>query len=147
LPYLSGERAPIWKEGAKAVFFGMGPQHGQAHLVRAGMEAVLFNLYAIAQSLPLQEWPKKIMASGGFIQNQTWLQMLSDLFQLPVELNHDGDASARGALLLGMQAAFPTVQWEMPTNQVLQPNATLVEDYQEAFQRFEQLSSSLVPLM
>jgi gluconokinase len=147
LPYLAGERAPIWKEGAKAVFFGMGPQHGQAHLVRAGMEAVLFNLYAIAESLPLQERPKKIMASGGFIQNQTWLQMLADLFQLPVELNHDGDASARGALLLGMQAAFPTVQWEMPTNQVLQPNPALAKDYQEAFKRFEQLSSYLVPLM
>ena len=147
LPYLSGERAPIWKEGAKAVFFGMGPQHGQAHLVRAGMEAVLFNLYAIAQSLPLKNQPKKIMASGGFIQNQTWLQMLADLFQLPVELNHDGDASARGALLLGMQAAFPTVQWEMPTNQVLLPNPALGEDYQEAYQRFDQLSKSLVPLM
>ncbi|MEY2903496.1 MAG: hypothetical protein RLY89_2602 [Bacteroidota bacterium] len=147
LPYLSGERAPIWKEGAKAVFFGMGPQHGQAHLVRAGMEAVLFNLYAIAQSLPLKEQPKKIMASGGFIQNQTWLQMLADLFQLPVLINHDGDASARGALLLGMQAAFPTIRWEMPTNQVLHPNPTLAEDYQQAFKRFEQLSSSLVPLM
>ncbi len=111
------------------------------------MEAVLFNLYAIAQSLPLKERPKKIMASGGFIQNQTWLQMLANLFQLPVELNHDGDASARGAILLGMQAAYPIVQWEIPTNQVLQPNAALTEDYQQVFQRFEQLSSSLVPLM
>ena len=147
LPYLSGERAPIWKEGAKAVFFGMGPQHGQAHLVRAAMEAVLFNLYAIAQSLPLKEQPKKIMASGGFIQNQTWLQMLANLFQLPVELNHDGDASARGALLLGMQAGFPTLQWPTPINQVLLPKAKLAEEYQKAFQRFEQLSRSLVPLM
>jgi gluconokinase len=87
------------------------------------------------------------MASGGFIQNQTWLQMLANLFQLPVELNHDGDASARGALLLGMQAAFPTVQWKAPVNQVLQPNAAAAETYQKAFKRFEQLSGSLVPLM
>ncbi|OYU56607.1 MAG: hypothetical protein CFE25_05085 [Chitinophagaceae bacterium BSSC1] len=147
LPYLSGERAPIWKEGAKAVFFGMGPQHGQAHLVRAAMEAVLFNLYAIAQSLPLKVQPKKIMASGGFIQNNTWLQMLANLFQLPVELNHDGDASARGAILLGIQAAFPNIQWQIPVNQVLQPNAVLADEYQQAFQRFAQLSRSLVPLM
>ncbi len=147
LPYLSGERAPIWKEGAKAVFFGMGPQHGQAHLVRAGMEAVLFNLYAIAQLLPLNKQPKKIMASGGFIQNQTWLQMLANLFQLPVEVNDDGDASARGALMLGMQAAFPNIQWETPVNQVLQPNAAVAEEYQEAFKRFEDLSRSLVPFM
>lgn len=147
LPYLSGERAPIWNEAAKAVFLGMGPQHGQAHLVRAGMEAVLFNLYAIAQSLPLKESPKKIMASGGFIQNQVWLQMLANLFQLPVELNHDGDASARGAILLGMQAAFPNFQWPAPINQVLQPHASAAIAYQQAFQRFEQWSSSLVPLM
>ncbi len=147
LPYLCGERAPIWKEGAKAVFFGMGPQHGQAHLVRAGMEAVLYNLYAIAQLLPLKQHPKKIMASGGCSQNQTWMQMLANLFQLPVEVNDDGDASARGALLLGMQAAFPNIQWEPPVNQVLQPIAVVAEEYQQAFQRFEQLSRSLVPFM
>lgn len=147
LPYLSGERAPIWKEGAKSVFFGMGPQHSQAHLVRAAMEAVLFNLYAITQSLPLNEQPKKIMASGGFIQNRSWLQMLANLFQLSVEVNNDGDASARGAILLGMQAAFPNIQWPAPINQVLKPNASVADDYQKAFKRFAQLSSSLVPLM
>ena len=147
LPYLSGERAPIWKEDAKAVFFGMGPQHGQAHLVRAAMEAVVFNLYAIALSLPLQGQPKKIMASGGFIQNKFWLQMLADLFQLPVIINEDGDASARGALLLGLASAFPGIKLPVPTNQLIEPNATVAASYQKAFKRFEQLSSSMVPLM
>lgn len=147
LPYLSGERAPIWKEAAKAVFFGMGPQHGQAHLVRAAMEAVLFNLYAIAQSLPLENAPSMIMASGGFIQNQVWLQMLADLFQLPVAINADGDASARGALILGMQAAFPEIQWETPNKHLIQPNPATADAYHVAFKRFEQLSNSLVSLM
>jgi gluconokinase len=147
LPYLSGERAPIWKEDAKAVFFGMGPQHGQAHLVRAAMEAVVFNLYAIAQSLPLQHQPKKIMASGGFIQNQVWLQMLADLFQLPVVINDDGDASARGALLLGLQSAFPQVKLPVLSNKVIEPNSVVAASYQKAFKRFEQMSNSIVPLM
>jgi len=87
------------------------------------------------------------MASGGFIQNHSWLQMLANLFQLPVEVNNDGDASARGAILLGMQAAFPNFQWQPQVNQVLQPQASAAIAYQQAFQRFKQWSSSLVPLM
>jgi len=147
LPYLLGERAPIWKEAAKAVFFGIGPKHGQAHFVRAAMEAVLFNLYAIAQTLPLTNRHQKIIASGGFIQNQTWLQMLADLFELPVALNGDGDASARGAVLIGLKTAFPTIQFPIITHQMVKPNATNTILYQTAFHRFQQLSKQLTALM
>lgn len=146
LPYLSGERAPIWKEDAKAVFFGMGPQHGQAHLVRAAMEAVVFNLYAIAKSLPPNLALKTIMASGGFIQNAHWLQMLADLFQLPVAINEDGDASARGALILGLQAAHPDLHWPVPSTKFVEPNPAVAADYQKAFKRFEALSASMLHL-
>ncbi len=73
--------------------------------------------------------------------------MLADLFQLPVELNADADASARGAILLGMEAAFPHIQFPAQTNQVLQPNASVAYEYKNAFLGFEQLSKALVPHM
>jgi sugar (pentulose or hexulose) kinase len=73
--------------------------------------------------------------------------MLSDLFQLPVAINDDGDASARGALILGLQAAFPEIVWPVPNNQLIHPNKGLAASYQKIFQRFEQLSSSMLPLM
>ena len=38
LPYLTGERSPLWDEGAKGVFFGITAEHTRAHFLRAVLE-------------------------------------------------------------------------------------------------------------
>ena len=45
LPHLLGERSPYWNPAARAVFAGLGRHHGPAHLTRAVLEGVAFNLY------------------------------------------------------------------------------------------------------
>ena len=45
LPYLMGERTPIWDVHARGVVFGLSLNHGKGHLVRAMMEAVAYALY------------------------------------------------------------------------------------------------------
>jgi len=39
LPYLYGERAPVWDEKASGVFFGIKSYHTNAHFLRAALEA------------------------------------------------------------------------------------------------------------
>ena len=39
LPYLAGERSPIWDPTARGAFVGLTLRHGRAHLVRAVLEA------------------------------------------------------------------------------------------------------------
>ena len=46
LPYLAGERSPIWDENAKGVFFGLTFDKKLKHMVRAVMEGVAFFAYA-----------------------------------------------------------------------------------------------------
>src|SRR5207302_1222471 len=38
LPYLAGERSPIWDDRARGAFCGLRLEHGRAHLVRAVLE-------------------------------------------------------------------------------------------------------------
>lgn len=104
LPYLFGERAPLWDAGARASFLGLAAHHGQAHFVRAVMEGVLFNLKSITAVLEEKTPIHTIHISGGFSRNRLWVSMLSEIFQKnTVEDLQGGDASARGAFLLGMQ--------------------------------------------
>ena len=42
LPYLAGERTPLWDEKACGAFVGIRAQHGVAHFIRAGLEGVCF---------------------------------------------------------------------------------------------------------
>lgn len=105
LPYLHGERAPLWDASAKASFIGLTAQHGQAHFVRAAMEGVLFNLKSIVDVLEEKIPVQSIHISGGFTRNSLWVSMLAEIFKNDIAVDsHGADASARGAFMLGRVA-------------------------------------------
>ncbi|HEX4852085.1 MAG TPA: FGGY-family carbohydrate kinase, partial [Puia sp.] len=102
LPYLLGERAPIWDANAKAVIFGITPHHGPQHFLRALLEGIGFSLYQIALSLEEAIGPiEKVFASGGFIQSETWLKIIADIFNKKIYVMNVADASALGAAIMG----------------------------------------------
>jgi gluconokinase len=87
VPYLLGERAPIWDAAAQGSLLGMQITHTQAHLVRATLEGILFGLFQITEILlPDSEKRKqtKVMASGGFGKSELWLQMVPYILQMEV---------------------------------------------------------------
>lgn len=105
LPYILGERAPVWDANAKGVFVGVHSGHTQAHFMRAIVEGINYALYQVAVSV--QETVgaiQHIYASGGFINSPLWLQWLTDLFGKEINLINSDDASSMGAALLGFQA-------------------------------------------
>ena len=51
VPYLLGERAPIWDASAKGTLLGIQIIHTQAHFIRATMEGILFGLLNILEIL------------------------------------------------------------------------------------------------
>jgi gluconokinase len=105
LPYLLGERAPIWNADAKGVFFGINTKHTEKHFLRAVIEGISFALYQIGISLEETIGEiKSIYASGGFIQSKAWLQIIADVFNKEVIVSNVADASAIGAAIIGFKA-------------------------------------------
>lgn len=105
LPYLQGERAPLWDAAAKGVFFGIRSGHGQRHFMRAVLEGISFSLFQVGASLEETIGPIGcIYASGGFIRSKDWLQMVADVFNKKVCVTNAADASAIGAAIMGMYA-------------------------------------------
>ncbi|ATL46680.1 hypothetical protein COR50_05505 [Chitinophaga caeni] len=112
LPYLSGERAPIWDSQAKGVFLGMQHHHTLAHFNRAMIEGICYSLRSVISEL--QETLGNITSihvSGGFTASKDWVQLLCDVLELPCELYSHADASALGASLLGWEALGATDAW------------------------------------
>jgi gluconokinase len=105
LPYLRGERAPIWDANARGVFFGIRSEHEHRHFMRAVIEGISFSLYQVGVSLEETIGPiRHIYASGGFIRSKTWLQIIADVFNRRVYVTNVADASAIGAVILGFYA-------------------------------------------
>ena len=104
LPWLFGERAPLYDAQAQGALHGLRASHTQAHAVRAAMEGVIFNLRLIAEALEAHAPIETLHASGGFSHSDLWVRMLADIFQIPVALSGDGaDASVQGAVRLGRE--------------------------------------------
>jgi len=105
LPHLAGERAPFWNPLAQGVLFGLTLAHGSAHLIRAAMEGVLFQIRAVVSAVEkMTGRAREIRASGGFAKSPFWCQMLADMTGTPVLVPDTVEGSGMGAVLLGLHA-------------------------------------------
>jgi gluconokinase len=139
LPYLMGERAPIWNADARGILFGLTINHDQAAMVRASMEGVIYCLYAISQPLFEKTLIKNIFATGGFARNECWLQILADVFNLPVLLSETIENSAWGAAKFGMESLGIPVSTDSAINKTYYPDSKVHSVYMNGFQKFQHL--------
>ncbi len=146
LPYLLGERAPIYDPLARGVFFGVSLQHQRLDLLRGVVEGICFSLLSIADSLKdvVGEY-KIVVASGGFIRSPGWVQLLADVFGKEVKIVAQEDASAIGAARLGFEALglSETFFEKEDAEVVYRPDMKLHDLYQKKFQIFLSLYRNL----
>lgn len=130
LPYLHGERAPIWDASASGAFIGIRSHHTKAHFLRAILEGISFSLLQIQEALEETGTSiDTICASGGFIESTLWLEILCDILGKPVNLSRQADASAMGAIYAGMYAMGAINGWNeikklVRTDEVWKPDAS-----------------------
>ncbi len=105
LPYILGERAPLWDEHAKGCFIGLTAMHTKAHLTKAVLEGICFSLVDVMRALEETSRDiKNISLSGGIIKSGLWIQLLADISGKQIVVNEAADASALGAVFIGMKA-------------------------------------------
>lgn len=99
LPYLCGERAPIWDKDARGVFFGIGDGCDKETLAYSVMEGVCFSIYHVYGTMgkpPI----RSLTVSGGASRNALMNKMKASLFHCPVYVPEETDSSAHGARIL-----------------------------------------------
>lgn len=139
LPFILGERAPIWNSYATGSFFGLTINHTKAHLVRAAVEGIVFCLYNIGRVLEEKNEIAQIHASGGFAQSTLWLQILADVFNKTVVVSDAKESSALGAVMLGTEALNIQLVMKRSNIEIYQPDYTQHEQYRIYFQKFERI--------
>ncbi|WP_337102174.1 gluconokinase [Paenibacillus sp. YIM B09110] len=152
LPYINGERAPLWNQRARGNFFGMTMTHAKAHYVRAVLEGITFNLYQIGRALEkLAGPPKQIYASGGLARSPIWLQMMADVFDTAICVSGNHHAAAWGAawtalIAIGEEKSFEDIKSNIPMGDAVLPNPENSRKYKEIYGRYEELAARLAPL-
>ncbi|MFC5406660.1 gluconokinase [Cohnella soli] len=149
LPYLTGERAPIYTSEARGTYFGAHLGHKREHFARAGLEGVMLALASVAGALrDLAGETKEVRASGGFARSPLWKQMLADVLGMEVQVSEVTEASALASAALAMQGLGELGNWReikawIPIAERLEPNAHHAERYRELLEIHEELRGQL----
>lgn len=101
LPYLMGERTPHSDPNAKGSFIGLNITHKRGDMTRSILEGVCFGLrdsLEILKSLGVEV--KEVRVSGGGSKSKLWRQILSDVFNLKVDVINSKEGPAYGAAIL-----------------------------------------------
>lgn len=104
LPYLAGSRSPHYDALARAAFLGLDLQCGLSDLARSVMEGVAYELrdcfevhreVLASQAMKIED----IRISGGIVRNPLWLQILSDILDVPLRVPGVAELGALGAAM------------------------------------------------
>ncbi len=102
LPYLEGERAPIWDAAARGAFIDIRSGHREEHFVRAILEGVAFGLRQILELLPaeLQSGSGALAISGGAAQSALWNQIRASVLGRTLTVSAHPHTGTVGAAML-----------------------------------------------
>ena len=113
LPYMMGERSPLWHTNARGVFFGLSLATPKAALVRAILEGAAFALrHNVETAVRAGAEVREMRSVGGCSRSDLWNQIKADVLGLPVLLPRTSVGSPFGAAIMaGMGAGvFPDVR-------------------------------------
>ncbi len=147
LPYLQGERAPIYNAEARGVFFGVSVRHTPKHFKKALLEGVCYEILSIVKSVEEIHGPSdKIFVSGGFTYSSEWVQLLSHVLGRELIQAEVNDASAIGAAIIGFQAMGLPFQPQQGERKLFKPDILLSDYYHQHYKVFELLYKQLESL-
>jgi xylulokinase len=103
LPYLAGERSPVWDPEARGAFVGLTLEHGAPHLARAILEGAAFALRHVASPiLSAGLTIRELRVTGGTATHEPWNQIKADVLGVRVAVPEVLEAALLGA---GIMAA------------------------------------------
>ena len=110
MPALAGLGSPHWDPEARGLISGITRGTTRAHVVRAALEAIAFQVADVIDAVP--QALDVLRADGGASANRFLMQFQADVLGGPVDVAHEQESTAIGAASLAGLAVgtFPSLQ-------------------------------------
>ena len=102
LPYMQGERSPVWDPDARGVFFGLNLKTTRADMNRAVLESCGYGLRQLKEiaeeklGMPVTHFP----SFGGGAKSAVWSKIKADITGCRIDILEENDLAPVGAALL-----------------------------------------------
>lgn len=153
LPYLLGERAPIWDYNARGVFFGLERMHTRKEMTRAVFESAGFiDLDMIAAIEETGMKVNSIRLSGGLARLNLISQIKADITGREVMVLSEFETTATGAAMIALfgQKVYKSLEEAaeqfVKVRMIIRPDNKNHLKYQELYGLYKETYQILKPL-
>lgn len=153
-----GNRTPYVDPKSRGIIWGLSLKHTSSHVFRAIMEAVAYgteNIFRMFRKAGFE--PKKIVACGGATKSKLWMQIHSDVSNIPIYIPEEIEAACLGSAILaslsgGFYSSFQeAVERMVKIKYIVEPSPKnhdiykfYVEKYVQTYERMRELCHELV---
>jgi ribulose kinase len=154
IDYFQGNRTPYTDPEARGMMWGLSLSHGEGHIFRAIIEGVCYGTEHIFRIMRENDFePRKIVVAGGPTKSELWMQMHSDVCNLPISFTRVEDGAVLGSAMLAAvgAGAYPDIQTAaenmVHTERTIEPNPEAHEAYQFYVDRYVETYPQMKELM
>jgi xylulokinase len=154
LPYLAGERSPIWDPEARGVLAGLTLSHGRGHIARAILEASALAIRHVAvPMLAAGVEVREMRVCGGPAQSEVWNQIKADVTGFTVAVPGVLETAVLGSAILGACAIGAYADLPMAIDAMtridhrLTPDPANAEVYARTFEAYVALYPATAPIL
>jgi len=155
LPHLAGASAPLVDPQSRGVFCGITTQTTAAHLLRAVIEGLDYQFRDVVTTLEaaLTMNADRVLAVGGAVRNECWMQNKADVLGRPIEVPEIGQATPLGAAMLagigvGVYRDIDDAhQRVFRPGRVFRPQPERAAQYHQLFDKYRAIYPTVRPLL
>jgi len=135
LPYLQGERAPLWNSKLTASILELNSSHTEAHLFRAILESIAFARRHCFEELGINDLDL-IKIGGGSSKNSLWNTIRASVLNKRIAVADEKELSMAGLIYYIMETTASSFEKPAINFSITEPNLDWVSDYDEKYTRF-----------
>lgn len=154
LPYLNGERAPLWDPIARGCFVGLSGADDDVDLALAVMEGVAFSERHLMEECARAAGyaPAGLRLAGGSSVSDCWSQLRSDVLGVKLERTSVSDSGTLGSALIAAVGAGlfndvgDAIRRLVSVGKVFQPNESRREKFSQRYRLYRSTYEQLRPV-
>ena len=154
LPYMSGERSPLWDAKAQGVFFGLGYDKTRGDMIRAILEGTAFALeHNVRVARTVGAEVSEFRAMGGAANSRIWTQIKADITGKPFVVPAADTATTWGAAIVAGVGAGVYASYDEAVDKTIsiqrshQPDMDKHQAYEPYYEIYESLYPTLKDTM
>ncbi len=135
LPYLQGERAPLWNSKLTASILELNSSHNEVHLFRAILESISFARRQCFEEIGIDNLDL-IKIAGGSSKNTLWNIIRATVLNKPIAVADEKELAMAGMIYYIMEAEESLFEKPHINFSIIEPDQDSVNIYDEKYARF-----------